>query len=243
MNNRRLLAKVFAFVSIFGFAAAAWAQNGSISGTVSDSTGAVVASAQVSVRDILTGAARVTTTNSQGFFEFLAVRPSKYELTVEAKGFEKAVKRDIDVVVGMESHLNLALRPGSASETVEVTVEVPLIEPEKTNVSYSIESRQIENLPLQGRQFLDLALLTPGVTAQAPGTQAGGINVSGMRSQSNNFTLDGVSINDPQVNGPLNGFRIADAVQEFNVNTSIASTDLGRTPSPQLLAVTKTGTN
>jgi hypothetical protein len=243
MNNRRLLAKVFAFVLIFGFAAAAWAQNGSISGTVSDSTGAVVASAQVSVRDILTGAARATTTNSQGFFEFLAVRPSKYELTVEAKGFEKAVKRDLDVVVGMESHLDLALRPGSAAETVEVTVEVPLIEPEKTNVSYSIESRQIENLPLQGRQFLDLALLTPGVTAQAPGTQAGGINVSGMRSQSNNFTLDGVSINDPQVNGPLNGFRVADAVQEFNVNTSIASTDLGRSSGAQVAVITKSGTN
>src|SRR5262249_866256 len=80
-------------------------------------------------------------------------------------------------------------------------------------------------------------------TAQAPGTQAGGINVSGMRSQSNNFTLDGVSINDPQVNGPLNGFRIADAVQEFNVNTSVANADLGRSAGAQVAVITKTGTN
>src|SRR5258708_8761405 len=228
MSKNRLLATAFTFGLIFGFATVARAQNGSISGTVSDSTGAVVPAAQVSVRDVLTGAARATTTNAQGFYEFLAVKPSKYELTVEATGFGRAIKHDINVVVGVESHLDVMLKPGSVAETIEVTGEVPLIEPEKTNVSYSIESQQIQNLPLQGRQFLDLALLTPGVTAQAPGTQAGGINVSGMRSQSNNFTLDGVSINDPQVNGPLNGFRIADAVQEFNVNTSIASTDLGR---------------
>ncbi|HLJ86892.1 MAG TPA: hypothetical protein VKZ53_08710, partial [Candidatus Angelobacter sp.] len=87
------------------------------------------------------------------------------------------------------------------------------------------------------------AVLTPGVTTQAPGTQAGGINVAGMRSQSNNFTLDGASINDPQVNGPLNGFHIADAVQEFNVNTSIAGTDLGRSSGAQVAAITKSGGN
>src|SRR6266700_1459027 len=243
MSNRRLLTTAFTFMLVFGFATAAWAQNGSISGTVSDSTGAVIPAAQVSVRDELTGASRAAATNSQGFYEFLAMKPSKYELTVEAKGYGRAVKHDIDVVVGIESHFNVALKPGSVTETIEVTSEVPLIEPEKTNMSYSIESRQIANLPLQGRQFLDLALLTPGVTAQAQGTQAGGINVSGMRSQSNNFTLDGVSINDPQVNGPLNGFHIADAVQEFNVNTSIASTDLGRSAGAQVAVITKSGTN
>jgi len=243
MSSNRFLATAFTFTLIFGFTTVAWAQNGSISGTVSDSNGAVIPAAQVSVHDVLTGADRTTATNSQGFYEFLAMKPSHYELTVEAAGYGKAIKRDIHVVVGMESHLDVALKPGSVSETIEVTGEVPLIEPEKTNLSYSIESRQIESLPLQGRQFLDLALLTPGVTAQAAGTQAGGINVSGMRSQSNNFTLDGVSINDPQVNGPLNGFRIADAVQEFNVNTSIASTDLGRSAGAQVAVITKSGTN
>src|SRR5215470_5195348 len=237
------LSTVFSLVLVLGFSSIAWAQNGTISGTITDSSGAVVPGAQVTARDLQTDATRATTTSPQGFYEFLAVKPSTYEISVIAKGFEKAIKRDVKVVVGLESHLDVALTPGSVSEIVEVKGEVPLIEPDKTNVSYSIEKAQIENLPLQGRQFLDLALLTPGVTAQAPGTQAGGINVSGMRSQSNNFTLDGVSNNDPQVNGPLNNFRIADAVQEFNVNTSIASTDLGRSSGAQVAVITKSGSN
>jgi hypothetical protein len=243
MRKNRLFIAVLTSFLMLTFSALAWAQSGSISGTVSDSSGAVIPAAQVAVRDIQTGISRTTTTNSQGFYEFLNVKPSTYELTVEMKGFEKAIKRDITVIVGHEAHLDVALVPGNVSETIEVKTEVPLIEPDKTNVAYSIDKQQIENLPLQGRQFLDLALLTPGVTPQAPGTQAGGINVSGMRSQSNNFTLDGVSNNDPQVNGPLNNFHIADAVQEFNVNTSIASTDLGRGSGAQVSVITKSGSN
>src|SRR5258708_36642164 len=119
MSNRRLLTTAVTFMLIFGFAAAAWAQNGSISGTVSDSTGAVIPAAQVSVRDVLTGAARATTTNSQGFYEFLAMKPSKYELTVEAPGYGKAIKHDINVVVGIESHLDVALKPETVTETIE----------------------------------------------------------------------------------------------------------------------------
>lgn len=243
MRMYRFPVTVLTIVFLLGLSTAARAQSGTISGTVSDSTGAVIASAQVTARDVHTDIIRTTTTNSQGFYEFIAVKPSTYEVAVEAKGFVRAVKHDINVVVGLESHFDVTLAPGSVSETVEVKAEVPLIEPDKTNVSYSIETQQIQNLPLQGRQFLDLALLTPGVTPQAPGTQAGGINVSGMRSQSNNFTLDGASINDPQVNGPLNGFHIADAVQEFNVNTSIASTDLGRSSGAQVAVITKSGSN
>ena len=181
---------LFSFLLICVSAPLVLAQSGTVSGTVGDSTGAVVSGAQVSIRDINTAANRSTTTNSQGFYEFLAVKPSTYEMTVEAKGFGKAVKQDIKVIVGLESRVDVALKPGTVTETIDVKAELPLIEPDKTNVSYSIESQQIQNLPLQGRQVLDLALITPGVTAQAPGTQAGGINVSGMRSQSNNFTLD-----------------------------------------------------
>jgi hypothetical protein len=241
--SKQLRDLAFTVLLVVGFAPSVLAQSGTISGTISDGTGAVIPGAQVSIRDVKTDASRSTTTNTQGFYEFLAVKPSVYDLTVEVKGFEKAVKHEINVVVGLESHLDIALKPGSVTETVEVKTEVPLIEPEKTNVSYSVELQQIQNLPLLGRDFTTLALLTPGVTPQAPGTQAGNINVSGMRSQSNNWTLDGVSNNDPQVNGPLNLFHLADAVQEFNVNTSIASTDLGRASGAQVTVVTKSGTN
>src|SRR5258708_8265427 len=225
------------------FTSTVFAQNGSISGTVSDSSGALVTSAQVTATDRQTGATRATTTNTQGFYEFLSLKPSSYDVPVEAKRFETAIKRNVSVVVGTESHLSVALIPGNITEIVEVKSEVPLIEPDKTSMSYSVETQQIQNLPLQGRQFLDLASLTPGVTPQAPGTQAGGINVSGMRSQSNNFTLDGVSINVPQTNGPLNAFHYADANQEFNVNTIIARSDLGRSSGAQVTVITKSGSN
>lgn len=242
MFSKRLLV-VFTLSVLLGFSGLARAQNGTISGTVTDSSGAAVPGAQVTARDVQTDISRSTATSPQGFYEFLSLKPSTYELTVMAKGFEKAVKHDVRVVVGLESHLDVALVPGSVTEIIEVKAEVPLIEPDKTNLSYSIESQQIQNLPLLGRDFTTLALLTPGVTPQAPGTQAGNINVSGMRSQSNNWTLDGVSNNDPQVNGPLNAFHITDAVQEFNVNTSIANTDLGRASGAQISVITKSGTN
>jgi hypothetical protein len=193
MRKTSLVSVALTSFLILTFSALGWAQSGSIAGTVSDTSGAVIPGAQVSVRDAQTGIVTTTRTNSQGFYEFLNVKPSSYELTIEMKGFDKAIKRDISVIVGHEAHFDVTLTPGNVSETIEVKTEVPLIEPDKTNVAYSIDKQQIENLPLQGRQFLDLALLTPGVTPQAPGTQAGGINVSGMRSQSNNFTLDGVS--------------------------------------------------
>jgi hypothetical protein len=242
MSSQRLWA-VLSLTAILGLSNIGWCQNGTISGTITDSTGAVVVGAQVVARDVQTDLTRATASNSQGFYEFLGVKPSTYEVTITASGFEKAVHRDVKVVVGLESHVNVSLTAGSLNETVEVKAEIPLIEPDKTNVSYSIEKTEVQNLPLQGRQFTNLALLTPGVTQQAPGTQAGGLNVSGMRSQSNNWTLDGISNNDPQVDGPINAFRIADAVQEFNVNTSIASTDLGRSSGAQVSVITKSGTN
>src|SRR5215813_13129078 len=153
MLSRRLFTTL-TIAAVISVSAIAWAQNGTISGTITDSSGAVVPGAQVTARDVQTDASRATTTNAQGYFEFVALKPSTYELTVAAKGFEKAVKHDVRVVVGLESHLDVALTPGSVSETVEVKGEIPLIEPDKTNVSYSIETAQIESLPLQGRNSL-----------------------------------------------------------------------------------------
>jgi len=102
---------------------------------------------------------------------------------------------------------------------------------------------KIQTLPILNRNFINLALITPGTVPQAPGTQAGGFSVSGMRAQSNNFTLDGVNNNDPQVNGPLNTFNMTDAIQEFTVQTSIAGAEVGRNPGAEVSIVTKSGSN
>src|SRR6266849_959523 len=110
-------------------------------------------------------------------------------------------------------------------------------------MSNVVDMRTIASMPLNARQFLDLALLTPGTVPAATGTQGGGFNVAGARSQSNIFLIDGVSNQDTQINSPLNNFRITDAVQEFTVQTSVALPEFGRGTGGQVNIVTKSGGN
>ncbi len=167
-----------------------------------------------------------------------------YQLTAEARGFRRLVHENIVVNVGLVVHLDLSVEVGAETQVVEVTAGgVPLIEPDKTSISSAVDNRSIKSLPLRGRTLLNLALMVPGVTPGAPRTMVVAFSVAGMRSQSNNYTLDGMSNNDPQTNGPLDGFRIADAVQEFNVQTSLASTDVGRNSGAQVSIITKSGAN
>src|SRR5262249_24499536 len=119
----------------------------------------------------------------------------------------------------------------------------PLLESDKSTLSSVVDTRTIANMPLNARQFLDLALITPGALPAATGTQGGGFNVSGSRSQSNIFLLDGVSNVDTQVNSALGNFRITDGVQEFSVQTSVATAEFGRGSGGQVSIVTKSGEN
>jgi len=223
----------------------AWAQapTGGIAGTVYDRTGGAVPGAQMTLRSEATGATRTTTTSTAGAYEFPQLLPGAYALTAEAKGFRRMVQHNVMVDVGAVVHLDFTLEVGSMAETVEVTAEAPLIEPDKTSISKAVDIRGMQNFPMADRQFLNLALTVPGTTPGAPGTQVVAFSVAGMRTQSNNYTLDGISNNDPQVNGPLNAFRLADAVQEFNVQTSIASTEVGRNSGAQVNIITKSGAN
>jgi Carboxypeptidase regulatory-like domain len=221
---------------------------GSIVGTVCDRTGAAVPGAQLVLKDTATGTSRGATTSASGEYEFLEVRPGSYDLAVEAEGFRRSVERDIVVNVGRVVHLDVTLEVGDVRETVEVRAETPLIEPDKTSISATVDVRAMQNLPLQDRQFLNLALTAPGTVPGAPGTRIGPTSldtftVAGMRSQSNNYTLDGISNNDPLIDGPLNLFRLSDAVQEFNVESSIAGAEAGRNSGAQVDIITKSGGN
>ncbi|MFY9583572.1 MAG: carboxypeptidase regulatory-like domain-containing protein, partial [Candidatus Acidiferrales bacterium] len=225
-------------------ATAAMAQiSGGVAGNVYDPTKAIVAGAQVTLRDAQTAAARQMPTSTEGYFEFTQLRPATYELTVEAAGFRRVLERNIVVNAGQIAHVDVFLELGNTSETVEVTAEIPLIEPERTAISRSVDIKMIMSLPMLARQILNLALTVPGTIPGAPGTQVVGFSVAGMRSQSNNYTLDGISNNDPQVNGPLDAFRLTDAIQEFTVQTSIASPDVGRNSGAQVSIITKSGGN
>src|SRR6266849_2109200 len=224
-------------------AAVAQIPTGGVAGNVYDPAKTFVAGAQVTLRDAQTAATRQMPTSTEGYFEFTQLRPSTYELTVEVAGFRRMLERNIVVNAGQIAHVDVFLELGNISETVEVTAEIPLIEPEKTAISRSVDIKQIMSLPMLGRQILDLALTVPGTIPGAPGTQVVGFSVAGMRTQSNNYTLDGISNNDPQVNGPLDAFRLTDAIQEFTVQTSIASPDVGRNSGAQVSIITKSGGN
>src|SRR5712692_7538522 len=238
-----LLGVVFATTPLLG-----QLPTGSIVGTVYDRTEATVAGAQLILKDAATGTTRATTTSTAGSYQFLELRPGTYDLTIEAKGFRRTLERNIVVNVGLVVRLDVTLELGDVTETVEVTAETPLIEPDKTSISTAVDVRAMQNLPLLDRQFLNLALTVAGTVPGAPGTAMAATSVetftvAGMRSQSNNYTLDGISNNDPHINGPLNLFRLSDAVQEFNVQTSIASAEVGRNTGAQVSIITKSGGN
>jgi len=196
---------------------------------VKDSSGALISSAKLTLVNIATNAKLEATSDSNGEFQFLQLSPAVYSLDVEASGFKKVVMDGIVVEVDQITHVEATLQVGSVSETVEVRGgTLPLLESDRSTLSNVVESQVISNMPLNARQYLDLALLTPGVLPSAAGTQGGGFNVSGARSQSNVFLLDGVSYIDTQINSALGNFRITDAVQEFGVQTSVATAEFGR---------------
>src|SRR6267378_3715395 len=232
-----------AFVLMFAPIVSA-SPTGGIAGFVRDQSGAIISGAKLTLINVATNAKEEARSDSNGSFQFLQLAPAVYSLQVEASGFKKEAVNGVLVQVDQITHLDATLQVGSVAETVEVLSEAtPLLESDRSTLSNVIDSQVISNMPLNARQYLDLALLTPGVLPSSAGTQGGGFSVSGARSQSNIFLLDGVSNIDTQINSALGNFRITDAVQEFAVQTSVATAEFGRGTGGQVNIVTKSGTN
>jgi hypothetical protein len=234
---RALALFVFVALQVIG------APVGTVSGTVKDATGAVIPSVRLTLTSTGTNAAVNTVTNPEGEFQFLNLPPATYTLVAEAQGFKKTTVSSVLVQVDQATHLELVLEIGNVTESVSVESAAPLLENDKSTLSSVVDSRNIGNMPLNGRQALDLALITPGVVPTATGTQVLSFNVAGARSQSNMYLWDGVSNMDTQVNANINNFRIGDAVQEFSVQTSVYTAEFGRGGGGQVSMVTKSGTN
>jgi hypothetical protein len=216
---------------------------GSISGTVKDPTGAVIPSAQLTLISSTTNQIFKTATNAEGEFQFRELAPTTYTLVAEASGFKKINVSSILVQVDQITRLDLKVEVGNTSESISVEGAAPLLEPDKSALGSVVDSNNVNGLPLNGRQALDLALITPGVVPTATGTQVLSFNVAGARSQSNVYMWDGASNMDTQVNSNLNNFRIGEAVQEFSIQTSVSSAEFGRGSGGQVSVVTKSGTN
>lgn len=222
------------------------ANTGAITGYVTDPSGAIVPGATLLLTSTETGLARKSSVDDHGFYQFRELAPGQYSLSVEAAGFRKEVVPNINVLLDQIVSFDVKLSVGQVSETVQVNGGVnALIEPEKIATTANISPQMVQNLPILNRTFDSFWLLTPGATQAAAGSQSGSTSISaaGSRTGSMNQTIDGINNIDRQVGAPINKFRIADAVQEFSVTTTVAGADVGRQSGPQVNVITKSGTN
>ena len=180
---------------------------------------------------------RAVVTNAAGMFEIPELPPGAWGIQVEMKGFKRATLTGLVVQVDQSTRADLILELGEVTDTVEVRASVSPLETSRSTVTDVIDGPSIRSMPLDGRQYLDLALLLPGIVPAAPGTQGNGFSTAGIRSQSNVYLLDGVSNMDTQTNQPLNLFRITDAVEEFSVQRSLAMPEYGRAAGGQVNVV------
>ena len=229
-----------------------------ISGTVTDSTGKVIANVQISITNSETGVSRETTTNDEGFYSIPNLLPGTYEVKFTAPGFKVEAQSGITLTVGASLSLDRTLRVGSVKETITVQSEVPAVQTSSSDISTVVNATTVRELPLNGRSWTDLAQLQAGVSAIhtqpdfAAGTDRGNrgfgqqLTISGARPQQNNYRLDGVSLNDYANGAPgsvLGGSLGVDAIQEFSVITSNYSAEYGKTSGGVVNAITRSGTN
>lgn len=245
-----VLPKLIVLLSVLWFSTSAFAQidQGGIVGTVYDKSGAVVVGATVTVIDKATGLALTSTTQRNGSYVFNPIKIGTYDVTVEKSGFAKATQPDILVNVGSQVKANITLQTGAVSVTVEVAGALPILQTQTTSVGQSIDSKQVTDLPLNGRNYTFLAQIVAGVTnnnSRVGGT--GGFTANGLQWSHNSYILDGIDNNNDSVDF-LNGAAFVvltppDAVQEVRVQTSNFNAEFGRAGSAVLQATTKSGTN
>src|ERR1700726_4436942 len=247
---RPLLAVLF-LTAISVTSLRAQVDTGSITGTVTDPSGAVVSGAKVTLTNEGTGTSLSTTTGADGVYEFSPVRIGSYKLDLSAGGFKKEIQTHVVVDVSARVPANFKLQPGAVSETVEVTSAAPVLQSQDASVGQVIDQRSVNDLPLNGRNFTFLAQLGAGVNSPQSDTRgnaaSGAFSANGLRSAQNNYLLDGIDNNSDTVDF-LNGTNYVvlppvDAIQEFKVQTSDFSAEFGRSGAAVLNASIKSGTN
>jgi len=243
-------AVVFA-LCLLGAVALAQVDTGSISGVVSDASGAVVSGAKVTLTNQGTGASLSATTGADGVYKFSPVKIGTYKLVATSQGFQTTTQSDVKVDIGSAVLLNFALKPGSATETVEVTASTPVLQNQDASVGQVVDQRNVNDLPLNGRNFTFLAQLVQGVNSPQADTRgnaaSGAFSANGFRPAQNNYMLDGIDNNSDTVDF-LNGTNYVvlppvDAIQEFKVQTTNFSAEFGRSGAAVLNASLKGGSN
>jgi outer membrane receptor protein involved in Fe transport len=225
---------------------------GSISGTVTDATGAVLPGATVIVKNIQTSDERQITTDSAGLYRVTPLRPGLYEVRASQTGFKTGIVSNVEVTVNTVVRADVRLEPGAIQETITVTSDnTSLVNTEEGRIANTLTTRQVQEIPLNGRDINQLALLQPGVTATlAPvisNTQFNrfnfGFSANGASMRGNNYVLDGVSNNNEWLGGTPAISPSVELIQEFQVQTVNFSAEYGRNNGSVVIAVTRSGSN
>src|SRR5262245_21136038 len=231
-----LLAPVFASAQV---------DTGAIVGTVKDKSGAVIPGATISVREMTTNTQSTFTADASGNYVATPLRIGAYAVSVEHAGFKKETREGIALRVQDRLRIDFEMEPGEVTESVVVTAEAPLVQSETSSLGEVIDARKIVNLPLNGRNYIDLATLTTGVIRTADGSN-GNVNatfvVNGTRGGQNNYLLDGID-NNSNDGGEAALYTNIDALEEFKVQTSSYSAEFGRSGGAVINASIKSGTN
>jgi hypothetical protein len=250
---RRYSVRTLLALWLFALPAAAYAQQetATIAGTVTDATGAVVPRAVVIVTNIQTGISVRTEATDAGTYVVPALRPGQYSIAVESKGFQKTVRTGVTLQVAQVARIDVTLQTGALTEAVEVVGATPLLDTLTSSRGSVIDQKKIVELPLNGRDYNQLALLSPGVLPGTPRLASvnfkGVLNVNGNRTFNNVFLLDGVD--NISYSNSFRGENVQlvqpsiEALQEFKIQTNAYSAEFGRSSGAVVNATIKSGTN
>jgi hypothetical protein len=237
-------------VSLFAVSARLYAQagaTGTILGTVTDSTGAIISNAVVTVTNAATGAKVRLTSSSSGDYQASSLNPGSYSVTAEMAGFQKSVTSTFTLAVDQKIRVNVMMKPGAITETVQVMAQALALDTDSSAIGQLVSQKQVEELPLNGRNFMQLLLLGAGAVTvggeQGTMRQGSGnaISINGARPESNNYTLDGLINTDTALVTPA-VILSQDAIQEFKVESGSYPAEFGFSAN-QINLVSKSGTN
>src|SRR3984893_9285032 len=257
LTNFLALFTVLVFSLSFAVSTYSQVTGATLAGVVTDPSGSVIAGAQVSATNTATGISKEATTDSAGLYTLPNLQAGNYEVKVTATGFATAVQPNLSLAVGAQQSLNIPMKVGETSQTVEVSEAAPQIDLTSSTLTGQVESQTVLDLPLNGRGWTSLATLHPGValieeqmdySTSARGNRGFGaeLTISGQRTTTNNYRLDGISVNDYANSGPGNVIGAAlgvDAIQEFSVLTGGFSAEYGKAAGGVVNAITKAGSN
>jgi hypothetical protein len=258
MKNLRLAVLValhltlcFCVAGLFGEPLAAQTTYGSISGTVTDASGAAIADAQVTLTNLATTEKRVAQSGADGLYDFVNLLPSRYSIVAEKTGFKRVTRPEVIVEVGQSVRIDVTLQVGDVNQTIEVTSETPLLQAETSSIGQVVEERKATELPLNGRNVFNLITLAPSVVPQgSSGGTPVGVNpfgwgnyqVNGSFGNQSAEYLDGQPLNIGYINLPV-VIPTQDSIQEFKVQTSNLGADWGKFSGGVMNFSTKSGSN